>query len=318
MTSPSHLPPELASLLERSHARASDRVEIGDDARPALFALAVYLGASAVALLVGGVASHRPELAAAHLAGLVLTLLVVRRRDEAASWITALRGWLPILALPLAYAELGPLIEALNPRMRDALVLGWERTLFGEPARTLAAAAPDRWLSELLHAGYLSYYPLIVVPPLLLALRRRERALGETVLALVLAYGACFLAFIAFPVEGPRYREGPAAGAPDGPFRDLARALLAGGSSRGTAFPSSHVAVSVAQAVLAFRHQPLVGVIVASCALLVGFGAVYGGFHYATDVVAGLVVGLFAALVAISWFDTWSGARVRRGQIGRR
>ena len=300
-------------MLERSHARASARVEIGDDARPALLALAVYLAGSAAALVVGGVATLRPELAGAHLAGLILVLLLVRRRDGAVAWVSVGRAWLPILALPLCYAELGPLIDALHPRMRDVVVLGWEQAHFGEPARTLAIAAPDRWLSELLHAGYLSYYPLIVLPPLLLALRRRERALGETVLALVLAYGACFVAFLVFPVEGPRYRWGPAAAAPEGPFRDLARALLAGGSSRGTAFPSSHVAVSVAQTILAFRHQPLVGVIVASCALLVGFGAVYGGFHYATDVVAGFAVGLFAALMAVAWFDQLSGTpRARR------
>src|SRR5688572_30035298 len=136
MASTSHLPPELASMLERSHARASTKVATGDAARPALLALALYLAGSAIALVLGGVATSRPELAAAHLGALVLTLLLARRRDDSTARIGALRQWLPLLALPVAYAELGPLIDALHPRMRDSVILAWERGIFGEPART--------------------------------------------------------------------------------------------------------------------------------------------------------------------------------------
>jgi membrane-associated phospholipid phosphatase len=287
---------------------------VADPARPALLALFVYLAVQVVPLLVGRPASP-PPLLAAHLVGIAIVALLLRARADGSPAAGTLRQWVPLLALPLLYAELAPLIGALHDGTRDALVLRWESALVGQPARTLAGRFPSRALSEALHAGYLSYYPLIYVPPLLLAVRgaSRREALGETILALTLAYTLCFVLFTVFPVEGPRYRFGASTGAPAGPLRDLARALLQEGSSRGTAFPSSHVAVSLAQALAAWRHQRAVGAVVAVCAAGVAVGAVYGGFHYAVDVGAGIVVAVAAAAASRRIFATAAPPGPARG-----
>jgi membrane-associated phospholipid phosphatase len=166
----------------------------------------------------------------------------------------------------------------------------WELALFGsETSRTFAAALPSVPLSELLHAGYLAYYLIIFVPPLVLLARDNRRGYAQTVLALTVVYTVCWTIYVLWPVEGPRYLW--MAPAPDGPVRRLALSILATGSSRGAAFPSSHMAVSVAQALLALRWQRRVGYAVSAVAVLVGFGAVYGGFHYGVDIVAGAIVG---------------------------
>jgi len=266
--------------------------------RRALLVLLVYLACILVAMLATGAAARRPWLVAGHVLAIVYVAAIARRVDARSTSQGAL--WLPVVALPVLYAELGVLFEASQRLPLDPLVLVWEQRLFGDPARTLASRAPWSVVSELLHAGYLSYYPLIVLPPLALALRGREwrRAHGQTVLALTLAFTSCFLLFAVLPVEGPRYRFGAAPGAPPGVFRDLARALLQQGSSRGTAFPSSHVAVSVALTLAVLEHQRPVGLAAAFCTLLIAVGAVYGGFHYAVDVVAGLAVGVVVAVAA--------------------
>jgi membrane-associated phospholipid phosphatase len=149
-----------------------------------------------------------------------------------------------------------------------------------------------------LHAGYLAYYLVIFVPPLLLFAARERRGFAETVLALTLTCTLCWTIFMLFPVEGPRYLWTPA-GVPDGPMRRLAVRLLAAGSSRGAAFPSSHMAVSVSQFVLAWRWQRPVAWGVLVVAILIGFGAVYGGFHYGVDMIAGAVLGVAVSLSAI-------------------
>jgi undecaprenyl-diphosphatase len=79
----------------------------------------------------------------------------------------------------------------------------------------------------------------------------------------------------------------------------LVLAVLVSGSSRGAAFPSSHAAVSVAASVAALRFQPKVGAVVAFVTALLLVGAVYGGFHYGVDMIAGAVVGLGVALAAV-------------------
>jgi membrane-associated phospholipid phosphatase len=114
---------------------------------------------------------------------------------------------------------------------------------------------------------------------------------------MMLTYAVCFAAFLLFPVEGPRYAWGAPPNVPSGPIRSLTLAILERGSSRGTAFPSSHAAVAAAQAIMALRSQRRIGVAVSVASALLMIGAVYGGFHYAVDMLAGAVVGLIVALV---------------------
>ena len=205
------------------------------------------------------------------------------------------RDWLPLVLVPFLYGEL-PYLRAHWQALGDATVQSWEFALFQtQPARTLAGEAPNLALSEFLHLGYLLYYPTVYLPPLLLYVRGRREEFGRTALAVMLTYVACFLAFVVFPVEGPRYAWGAPPGVPVGPVRSLTLEILERGSSRGTAFPSSHAAVAVAQAVMALRYQRRVGVVVSVSSVLLMVGAVYGGFHYAVDILAGAILGLLLA-----------------------
>ena len=189
---------------------------------------------------------------------------------------------LPLVVAPLLYGEIPFLIAVVGgggaPTYYDHAVQGWEAAVFhSQPSRTLARRIPVFWVSEVLHAGYLAYYAAIFIPPLVLFLHGERRGLGQTVLALVITYTVCWGIFVFFPVEGPRYLWGQPLNVPDGPVRRLTLSILAAGSSRGAAFPSSHMAATVVQMVLAFRWQRRMGWALAAIALLVGVGAVYGG-----------------------------------------
>jgi membrane-associated phospholipid phosphatase len=207
-----------------------------------------------------------------------------------------LADWLPLLVVPFLYGEL-PYLMGGGVLYHDALVQRWEAALFGgQPARTLASSMPSVALSEILHLGYVLYYPIVYVPPLLLYLPECRPGFSRMVLAVMLTYAVCFVIFVLFPVEGPRYAWGPPPGVPSGPIRSLTLAILERGSSRGTAFPSSHAAVAVAQSVVALRYQRRVGMVVSLTTVLLIVGAVYGGFHYAIDMLVGAVLGIVVAL----------------------
>ncbi len=211
---------------------------------------------------------------------------------------TTVRQWTPLALGPFLYVELRWLIGGAARTHQDSLVTGWERVLFPtDPSRTLAQAWPWAPLSELLHASYLSYYALIFVPPAVLWLKGRRSDFSGTLFALTVVYALCFAVYVIFPVDGPRFLRGASA-APAGHIRSLVMALLASGSSRGTAFPSSHVAASVVASVCALRFQRPVGIVVALLTAGICIGAVYGGYHYAVDIVAGLLTGAVALIVA--------------------
>jgi membrane-associated phospholipid phosphatase len=228
---------------------------------------------------------------AVHVGFVLLTAWGTRRPN-------ALTQWIPLLLVPALYTELPHVAAGLSHAMHDARVIGWELALFGEsPARTFAARASWPWLSETLHAGYLSYYALIYGPPLLLFATGRRRAFGEATFALMLAFVCCYAVFACFPVQGPWFEWPAPAAIPRGPVRLAVERLLHAGSSRGTAFPSSHVAVSLTQSLVMLRLARPVGVACAVCTLALALGAVYGGLHYGIDVLVGAALGTLIGLL---------------------
>lgn len=211
-----------------------------------------------------------------------------------------LRRWAPLLVLLLLYMELPSLLRAAGQsQLFDAAVMRWEQSLFGsQPSTSWAAAWPSRALSELLHGAYLSYYAIIFAVPALLYRGRRLRDYDEAVFILMLTFVACFVWYLFFPVAGPRYFASRHS-MDNGVVRSVVVALLEAGSSRGTAFPSSHVAVATTQSVLAIHYFGKAGLAVALLTVGLAAGAVYGGFHYAIDTLVGAALGFLIAVAGV-------------------
>lgn len=271
-----------------------------------LFAL--YLFLSGIALLF----PNRPRawliLLLLHVFGIVL-LLGVGPAALGANWMAArwprvgrfIGDWYALLIMPLLYSELAVLNVAVhNGRYFDETILRWEEQLFGgQPSRELAAAMPSLPLSEFLHFSYIAYYLIIYGPFLLWYFRGRHDAHQRAAFTIMLTFFAHYLFFIYFPVQGPRYLfDAPGGDIANGFFYNLAHRILEAGSSRGAAFPSSHVGVSFAQTALTIvmlkAWSPIIGLLSIGLAV----GAVYGGFHYATDAAAGFLFGLFLFAIA--------------------
>jgi membrane-associated phospholipid phosphatase len=197
----------------------------------------------------------------------------------------------PLILAVVLYAAIGALNRSAGVA-HDAAVQGWEQALFGaQPSREWIRACPWPWLSWPLHLGYLSYYLILAGAPLGLWLASRGEDAAQTALSMMLAFYACYAVFLLYPVAGPRYLfpmadNGATAVLP----ATLTRRLLERGSAWGTAFPSSHVAVSLVAAVEAWRRWRLLGAFLMPAAILLAFGTVFGQFHYAVDVLGGALV----------------------------
>jgi membrane-associated phospholipid phosphatase len=207
----------------------------------------------------------------------------------------------PLVLIPFLYAELPFLNQSVwDGRYFDEVILRFEQGLFGtQPSRAWAAAMPVLPVSELLHAFYLSYYLIIFLPPIVILASAGRLAFREAVFALMLTFVAHYVFFIYLPVQGPRYIfPAPGGVIADGAIYQLTHALLQAGSSRGAAFPSSHVGVAVAQVIICWRHVPRFAPVIAVMAAGLACGAVYGGFHYAIDAIAGAGLGALTAAAA--------------------
>lgn len=259
-----------------------------------------YLAFATVMLLSSW--RSRPTGATAILAAYALLAAVavaapaLRRRGGVPGFLAE---FYPLLAAVGLYSAVG-LINRAAGVSHDGAVQGWEHALFGgQPSREWIRAAPWAWLSWVLHAGYLSYYFILAGAPLGLWRSGRRAGARRVTLAMMATFYICYAAFLLFPVAGPRYLFPLAANAAsDTAIARFMQQLLDNGAAWGTAFPSSHVAVSLVAAGVTVREWRPLGAVLLVAASLLTLGTVYGQFHYAVDAVAG--AGLAAAVVAVS------------------
>lgn len=260
--------------------------------RPAAWPVlvAVHLGIAAV-LLTGRLAPIRR--------------LVEGERDGTAGIgrvaARAVVDWYPLIMIPFMYWELPILNTALwGGHVFDLMVQGWEEAVFGgQPAVTFAHDASSMVLSETLHLSYLTYYPILYLFPAIIYVKRSREAFHGTLFAMMLGFTAHYLVYVTFPVKGP-YFVFPAPGEPmsSGAFYQAVQFVLATGASAGTAFPSSHVALSTVQTANGLRYFRGAAPVLAVCTVGIALGAVYAGIHYAIDVVIGFGTGAVVAMLA--------------------
>src|SRR2546428_13045841 len=100
---------------------------------------------------------------------------------------------------------------------------------------------PNVALSWILHVCYLAYYPILWSSPFGLWLLGRRDAARDTIFAVVVTFYLCYLAFLFFPVAGPRYAFALAHNAATNTARARwARGLPDRGAPGGAACPPRH------------------------------------------------------------------------------
>jgi membrane-associated phospholipid phosphatase len=237
-------------------------------------------------------------LLAAH--ALIVVLIGLVRTPGMGRVGRALRELYPLILLVALYAALDVLNGGGAAAAHDALVQRWEAALFGmQPSREWWQRHPSAFWSALLHGAYLSYYLILSAPALWFAARGQVLALRRFTFMVMATFFVCYLFFVFLPVAGPYY----AFPRPTGPFVDnlMARLVyqaLASGSSYGAAFPSSHVAATLAAAIAATRGSRMLGAVLLVPTVLLTVAVVYCQMHYAVDALAGLLVGAVVAGVA--------------------
>lgn len=204
-----------------------------------------------------------------------------------------LRDWYPLSTIALFYFEIKKLTQMVFQRYFDETVIYWEKRLFkGMPCLELSDRFPSIILSEILHLCYFSYYVMTVFLAAWLYFSGRIGPFQETVFAETLAFNLSLLCYPFLPTTGPRYLfekiHGPLS---KGLFFRLAHLAVSRGSSKGTAFPSSHVSLSVTVLLCALRYDSTAFLILLPMCVGLTLGTVYGRFHYVIDAIAGAILG---------------------------
>jgi membrane-associated phospholipid phosphatase len=258
-------------------------------------------------LLIAAVALGRldqrgmPWILVAHAAVPLLAWLVTRAPRHGTGAV--LRGVYPVFILLGLYASLDVLNGFGSVAVHDAPLLRVEQALFGmQPARDWWRAAPSAFWSTLLHAVYFSYYIIVPLPLVVLAVGRRWDEMGRYLDTVIAVFLCCYLCYVAWPVAGPYYEFARPTGAfvANLPAR-MVYGALSSGSSYGAAFPSSHVAATLAAAIGGWRVSRRLGQVLMVPAVLLAVAVVYCQMHYVVDSAAGLLLGAAVPLAVDRW-----------------
>ncbi len=225
-----------------------------------------------------------------------------RKRNDGSLWQFA-HDWLPLIFFVTVFEEVSFLSLALRGSWQNPTLIAWESALFAVPPAEWLHRYSARWFTELLDFGYFTFFPLYpAVAGALWVLRNRPQYTGafrRLTDSLSVGYVICYAIYLLFPTRSPSHNGqlGTAPTSTGGPFRALVRLIQGSAGVHGNAFPSAHIMVAFVVLVFAFRYLPRLAPWLLACILLMCVGAVYDGYHYALDVVAGALLGISVGLL---------------------
>jgi len=263
---------------------------------------AVEVMAAAVILILCGVEARVAERAKQH--GGTLSAKFWR------FW----RHWYPHLFFLFCFEELGKLVHLVTPGWQDAKLIAADYWLTGvHPAIWLEQfATPAR--NDFMQFAYLTYFAYLLVLGGVLYYRRDWRGYWSVMTYSAAGYAIGYCIAIFFPIESPWFSMAAAwhGSLQGGPFTTAINFIERFGRVRGAAFPSEHVAGSVAALWGAWRHRRWLFFVMVPIVTCMCVSTVWGRYHYVTDVLAGMVTGTLGYMIGSRLMNTRGAVAAER------
>lgn len=212
-------------------------------------------------------------------------------------WLQVFRDWAVVSFLIIIYMENRTLIPLTNPRDLDSMVMAADRFLFlGHDPTVLMEKIMYPALSEVLQISYASFYFLPLGLCAILYFSRENR--DDFHIAASTIFMGFYLSYIGYyftPVLGPRFTMEHLQSIPlRGLWTfDFLRNLLAQAEGRMyDCMPSGHALVSMLTVLLSWRYAKRFFPVALVWTVLLSFSTVYLRYHYVTDLVAGMALGV--------------------------
>jgi len=259
---------------------------------------------------------NQPLLLAAKNAGLaalyIFSIFLLTKIKSRVLYFIIRTGSVQLLFAYL-YEAVHPLQLMLMP-WQDGPVLAVEQAIFG--------VQPTLWLERFISTPLtewmmFSYVIYLVVYPLVAGLiyfKHGERALEDYLFTLGFVNLACDIGFILYPVAGPMWYMPEAYSVPlrGGLFTYLGEYIRTNAHLAGGSIPSPHCSVATVMWLMTRRYVRRWFYILAPVVLSLFVSTVYCRYHYITDSLAGIALGIIAILAGPSMVRAWNRRADRR------
>jgi len=211
------------------------------------------------------------------------------------------RHWYSHLFFLFCFEELGFLVHLVNPKWQDAKLIAFDHAVFGvHPAVWLEQfATPLR--NDFFQFAYLTYFLYLVVLGGILYYRREWHAYWSVMTYSAVGYAIGYVIAAIFPIESPWFAMAGAwhGDLHGGPFTATINFIEHFGRVQGAAFPSEHVAGSVAALWGAWRHRRWLFWVMLPLVAAMCVSTVWGRYHYVADIFGGIITGTLGYIIGV-------------------
>ena len=227
----------------------------------------------------------------------------------ATSWWHFWRHWYPHLFFLYCFEELAHLMTLITPHWQDAKLIAFDHWLTGvHPSVWLEQfVTPGR--NEFMQLAYLTYFVYLLVLGGILYYRQEWHGYWSVMTYSMAGYAVGYFIAMSFPIESPWFSmagwwKEPLNG---GPLTATINFIEHYGRVRGAAFPSEHVAGSVAVLWGAWRFRRWLFWVLLPLVFLMCLSTIWGRYHYIADILGGIITGTIGYVIG-DWLMKRRGA----------
>jgi membrane-associated phospholipid phosphatase len=247
----------------------------------------------------------------ANIAVLVLIIAValfVKRRPDL-RLLVLLRNWYPAFLVTVPYRELSILIPQIQPRDIDDVLIRLDYFIFHVHPTVFIERFEVPVLTDVFQLVYCSYYFLPILLGLVVYLRRDIKDFIHVIFAILFSFYVTYVGYILFPAVGPRFSlyhlqttalTGWVVTLPIREYLNWLEHIMR------DAFPSGHTMLALVVLFYTWRYEKRLLFLFAPVASLIIVSTIYLRYHYAVDVLAGVILAVptvVAVEVAMDWWE---------------
>ncbi|GAB4421518.1 MAG: phosphatase PAP2 family protein [Thermodesulfovibrionales bacterium] len=214
----------------------------------------------------------------------------------------------PVICVLAVFDSLEWLIHYINPRDVDPLLIRLDYLIFNTYPTVMMESIHNPILTDVLQVAYTTYYFLPISLGLILKLKGKNGEFDRTLFLILLCFYLSYIGYILLPALGPRYTINHLQSLElRGIFLadSIQRVLNEIEGIKRDAFPSGHTAVAIVVAGLAYRyHKGFFYITLPFIALLI-FSTVYCRYHYAVDVLGGIILAAITFFIGEKYYEYW-------------
>lgn len=245
--------------------------------------------------------------AALVLVGMVVVMVITARLP--AGWRAILRAAGTIWLASFFFASISGVQHLIFDKWFDEEVIAFETMFTGIELSLWMQRITTPVLTEWMMLSYVIYIPLMPLTAWLTWRSGGEQALYEFLFALLFSNILCTIGFVLLPIASPHWYDPTQYSVPliGGPFTAMAEWVRTTQHFPGGSLPSPHCANGAVLLLTLWNRNRRAAWIFLPFIISILPATVYGRFHYISDGLAGIPVGVFAYAVS---------AALRRAEAG--